>query len=158
MSWEKSKKKQRQKRAGQGGAVPSLSCIEPSAAGIDVGATEIFVAIPQDIGRRRCLAPKDPCTARRLHRSFPEQKERPRQDDNTIWVGHRSSETAVRFVLPSNINLPNDDDRLLASVVGPAVLSRQTLGSRWSNPATNAGKRWTKALLSVRTARRRRFA
>src|SRR4029077_12680529 len=48
MSWEKSKKKQRQKRVGQGGAVPSLSCIEPSAAGIDVGATEIFVAIPQD--------------------------------------------------------------------------------------------------------------
>ena len=36
------------KRAGQGGAVPSLSCIELHAAGIDVGATEIFVAIPQD--------------------------------------------------------------------------------------------------------------
>jgi hypothetical protein len=36
------------KRAGQGGAVPSLSCIEPHAAGSDVGATEIFVAAPQD--------------------------------------------------------------------------------------------------------------
>jgi hypothetical protein len=45
MSRERSKK---QKRAGQGGAVPSLSCIEPNAAGIDVGATEIFVAVPQD--------------------------------------------------------------------------------------------------------------
>jgi transposase len=45
MDWRKSKK---QKRAGQGGAVPNLSCIEPHAAGIDVGATEIFVAVPQD--------------------------------------------------------------------------------------------------------------
>ena len=45
MDWRKSKK---QKRAGQGGAVPHLSCIEPHAAGIDVGATEIFVAVPQD--------------------------------------------------------------------------------------------------------------
>jgi transposase len=45
MDWRKSKK---QKRAGQGGAVPSLKCIEPNAAGIDVGATEIFVALPQD--------------------------------------------------------------------------------------------------------------
>ena len=33
MSRERSKK---QKRAGQGGAVPSLNCIEPNAAGIDV--------------------------------------------------------------------------------------------------------------------------
>ena len=38
----------KQKRAGQGGAVPSLSCIEPNAAGIDVGAMEIFVAVPPD--------------------------------------------------------------------------------------------------------------
>ena len=45
MDWRKSKK---QKRAGQGGAVPSLSCIEPNAAGIDVGATELFVAVVQD--------------------------------------------------------------------------------------------------------------
>src|SRR5246500_6034000 len=45
MSGKRSKK---QKRAGQGGAVPSLHCIEPNAAGIDVGATEIFVAVPQD--------------------------------------------------------------------------------------------------------------
>jgi transposase len=28
--------------------VPSLNCIEPNAAGIDVGATEILVAVPQD--------------------------------------------------------------------------------------------------------------
>ena len=40
--------KKKQKRAGQGGAVPSLNCIEPNAAGIDVGATEIFVAVTQD--------------------------------------------------------------------------------------------------------------
>lgn len=46
MSWKKNKKKQ--KRAGPGGAVPSLDCIEPNAAGIDVGAAEIFVAVPQD--------------------------------------------------------------------------------------------------------------
>lgn len=46
MSWKKNKKKQ--KRAGPGGAVPSLDCIELNAAGIDVGATEIFVAVPQD--------------------------------------------------------------------------------------------------------------
>lgn len=45
MGWRKNKK---QKRAGQGGAVPSLNCIEPNAAGIDVGATEVFVALPQD--------------------------------------------------------------------------------------------------------------
>ena len=45
MSHERSKKR---KRAGQGGVVPSLNCIEPNAAGIDVGATEIFVAVPQD--------------------------------------------------------------------------------------------------------------
>ena len=38
----------RQKRAGKGGAVPSLQCIEPDAAGIDVGATEIYVAVPPD--------------------------------------------------------------------------------------------------------------
>jgi transposase len=38
----------KQKRAGQGGALLSLNCIEPNAAGIDVGATEIFVAVPQD--------------------------------------------------------------------------------------------------------------
>lgn len=44
MSWRPKK----QKRAGPGGAVPSLSCIEPHAAGIDVGAREIFVAVPQD--------------------------------------------------------------------------------------------------------------
>ena len=44
-----SRRRKKQKRAGQGGgAVPSLSCIEPNAAGIDVGATEIFVAVPQD--------------------------------------------------------------------------------------------------------------
>jgi transposase len=43
-----SRKHKKAKRAGQGGAVPSLSCIEPNAAGIDVGATEIFVAVPQD--------------------------------------------------------------------------------------------------------------
>jgi len=42
-----SQKHKKTKRAGQGGAVPSLSCIEPNAAGIDVGATEIFVAVPQ---------------------------------------------------------------------------------------------------------------
>jgi len=38
----------RRKRAGKGGAVPSLPCIEADAAGIDVGATEIFVAVPED--------------------------------------------------------------------------------------------------------------
>jgi transposase len=43
-----SRSKKKQKRAGPGGAVPSLSCIEPNAAGIDVGAREIFVAVPQD--------------------------------------------------------------------------------------------------------------
>jgi len=45
MSHERSKKR---KRAGQGGVVPSLNCIEPNAAGIDVGATESFVAVPPD--------------------------------------------------------------------------------------------------------------
>lgn len=44
-----SQRRKKQKRAGQGGgAVPSLRCIEPNAAGIDVGASEIFVAVPQD--------------------------------------------------------------------------------------------------------------
>jgi transposase len=43
-----SQRHKKQKRASQGGAVPSLSCIEPNAAGIDVGATEIFVAVPPD--------------------------------------------------------------------------------------------------------------
>ncbi len=38
----------RHKRAGKGGAAPSLQCIEPDAAGIDVGATEIYVAVPAD--------------------------------------------------------------------------------------------------------------
>jgi len=38
----------RHKRAGKGGAVPSLECIEPNAAGIDVGATEVYVAVPPD--------------------------------------------------------------------------------------------------------------
>lgn len=56
MAWKKSKKKQPQ-RGGQGGAVPSLSCIEPNAAGIDIGATEIFVALPQD---------RDPSPVRRF--------------------------------------------------------------------------------------------
>ena len=42
------KRSKKQKRAGPGGAVPSLACIEPNAAGIDVGAKEIFVAVPQD--------------------------------------------------------------------------------------------------------------
>ena len=42
------KRSKKQKRTGQGGAVPSLTCIEPNAAGIDVGAREIFVAVPQD--------------------------------------------------------------------------------------------------------------
>jgi transposase len=37
---------QKAKREGRGGAVPSLSCIEPNAAGIDVGATEVYVAVP----------------------------------------------------------------------------------------------------------------
>src|SRR5208283_5160156 len=36
------------KRAGRGGAVPRLECIEPNAAGIDIGATEIYVAVPPD--------------------------------------------------------------------------------------------------------------
>lgn len=40
--------KKRHKRAGKGGAVPSLECIEANAAGIDVGATEIYVAVPPD--------------------------------------------------------------------------------------------------------------
>jgi len=43
-----SRRHKKPKRAGQGGAVPRLSCIEPNAAGIDVGATEIFVAVPPD--------------------------------------------------------------------------------------------------------------
>jgi len=38
----------RHKRAGKGGAAPSLQCIEPDAAGIDVGAMEIYVAVPPD--------------------------------------------------------------------------------------------------------------
>lgn len=38
----------RRKRAGKGGAAPSLQCIEVDAAGIDVGATEIYVAVPPD--------------------------------------------------------------------------------------------------------------
>jgi transposase len=38
----------RRKRASKGGAVPSLPRIEADAAGIDVGATEIFVAVPED--------------------------------------------------------------------------------------------------------------
>ncbi len=47
----------RQKRAGKKGAVPSLQCIEPNAAGIDVGATEIYVALPPDRDRNpvRCF-------------------------------------------------------------------------------------------------------
>jgi transposase len=36
------------KRTGSGSAVPSLECIEPNAAGIDVGAREIYVAVPGD--------------------------------------------------------------------------------------------------------------
>jgi len=42
------KRSQQAKREGRGGAVPSLSCIEPNAAGIDVGATEVYVAVPPD--------------------------------------------------------------------------------------------------------------
>jgi transposase len=38
----------KRKRAGKGGAIPSLECIEPNAAGIDVGATEVYVAVPPD--------------------------------------------------------------------------------------------------------------
>jgi transposase len=34
--------------AGKGGATPSLECIEPNAAGIDIGATESYVAVPPD--------------------------------------------------------------------------------------------------------------
>ena len=41
MSHERSKKR---KRAGQGGVVPSLNCIEPNAAGIDVGATDSLLS------------------------------------------------------------------------------------------------------------------
>jgi len=41
------KSSKKQKRAGPGGAVPSLHGIAPNAAGIDAGA-EIFVAVPQD--------------------------------------------------------------------------------------------------------------
>jgi len=40
--------KRHKRSAGKGGAVPSLECIEPNAAGIDVGATEIYVAVPPD--------------------------------------------------------------------------------------------------------------
>ena len=36
-----------QKQAGKGKGL-HLECIESSAAGIDVGATEIYVAVPQD--------------------------------------------------------------------------------------------------------------
>ncbi len=45
------------KRAGRGGAVPSLECIEPNAAGIDVGAREIYVAVPgeRDENPGRCF-------------------------------------------------------------------------------------------------------
>jgi transposase len=42
------KRSQQKKHVGRGGAVPSLNCIEPNAAGIDVGATEIYVAVPPD--------------------------------------------------------------------------------------------------------------
>src|SRR5271157_2966182 len=41
-------KPMRHKRAGRGGAVPRLEYIEPNAAGIDIGATEIYVAVPPD--------------------------------------------------------------------------------------------------------------
>ena len=43
-----SEEKIRHKRAGKGGAALSLECIEPDAAGVDVGATEIYVAVPPD--------------------------------------------------------------------------------------------------------------
>ena len=48
----------RRKRAGKGGGVPSLPCIEADAAGIDVGATEIYVAVPEDRDPKpiRCFA------------------------------------------------------------------------------------------------------
>ena len=42
------KSSKKPQRAGPGGAVPSLNDIEPNAAGIDVGAREIFVAVRQD--------------------------------------------------------------------------------------------------------------
>jgi transposase len=38
----------KRRRAGKGGAVPRLECIEPNAAGIDIGATEIYAAVPPD--------------------------------------------------------------------------------------------------------------
>src|SRR5215471_6519067 len=48
----------RRKRTGKGGVVPSLPCIEADAAGIDVGATEVYVAVPADRDSKpiRCFA------------------------------------------------------------------------------------------------------
>ena len=45
-------------RSNQGGGSLSLECIEPNAAGIDVGATEIYVAVPADRDPKavRCFA------------------------------------------------------------------------------------------------------
>jgi len=38
----------RRKRVGRAGETLSLNCIEPNAAGIDVGAREVYVAVPAD--------------------------------------------------------------------------------------------------------------
>jgi len=42
------KPKRAGKGKGKGKGVPSLKCIEPNAAGIDVGAREVYVAVPED--------------------------------------------------------------------------------------------------------------
>ena len=45
------------------GGVSAAHAIDPNAAGIDIGATEIYIAVPVDRGRIRCaVSPLSPKT------------------------------------------------------------------------------------------------
>jgi len=54
-----------QKAYGPGKELEFWNAIEPNAAGIDVGATEIFVAVPPERDPRpvRCFPPSPPICA-----------------------------------------------------------------------------------------------
>src|ERR1700680_480763 len=68
---------------------PTLHCLQPNAAGVDVGATQIYVSVPPDCRRRRAKGPFWRPTLSPLFPSCP-------------IVSERSSPSRVRYAAPNN--------------------------------------------------------
>jgi len=58
LAWKNSNRERamsRRRRSNKKTGAPVLLCLNPNAAGVDIGATEIYVAVPEDREQAREL-------------------------------------------------------------------------------------------------------